>query len=89
METHAQGIYHVVGSQSLTPYEATRLIAQKFDQDENLIVGVKRQNYFAGRAERPFKLVLRNDNIEKLGVRMRTFSEGLEEVERQLKARDL
>lgn len=78
------GIYHLVGSQFLTPYEGAKLIARIFDQDENLVMAVAGEEYFQGRAKRPFKLGLRNDKIKKLGVRMRTFEEGLKEVKRQL-----
>lgn len=80
----SRGIFHLTGSQSLTPYEAARLIAKVFGQDANLIQKIGGEDYFTGRAERPFKLILKNDKIKKLGVKMRTFEEGLEETKRQL-----
>jgi dTDP-4-dehydrorhamnose reductase len=76
----AEGIYHVVGSQSVTPYDAAMLIAQKFGLDKSLISKTTREEFFKGRAPRPFNLRLNNDKIKKLGVTMRTFEEGLEEL---------
>lgn len=84
IESNAIGIYHVVGSQSLSPFEGAKMIARIFNYDENLITGVKADNYFRDRAKRPFKLPLKNDRIRKLGVKMVTFEEGLEEVKKRL-----
>ncbi len=78
--TDASGIYHVVGSQSLTPYEAAFLIAAKFGGDTSLITKTTRAEFFKERAPRPFNLSLNNDKIEKLGIQMRTFEEGLKAI---------
>ncbi len=77
------GIYHVVGSQTLTPYDAALLIADKFGLDKSLISPTTRAEYFKGAAPRPFNLSLKNDRIKSLNVSMKTFEEGLEEVKRQ------
>lgn len=76
------GIYHVVGSQSLTVNEATKLIAEKFSLKAK-IKPVTREVYFRGRAFRPFRLILKNGKIGKLGIKMRSFVEGLEELIKQ------
>lgn len=80
IETNASGIFHVVGSESLTPYDAAIKIAETFGYDKSLISKTTREEYFKGKAERPFNLALNNDKIEKLGVRMRGFGESLHEV---------
>lgn len=77
---NAEGIYHVVGSQSLTPYDAGLTIAEVFGYDRSLIQKTTREEFFAGRAMRPYNLSVRNDKIEKLGVKMRGFEEGLAQV---------
>lgn len=77
------GIYHVVGSQSLTTYDAAKLIAKTFGLTGN-IKPLTRSVYFKNRAFRPFKLVLKNDKIAKLGIKMRRFDEGLLEVKKQM-----
>ncbi|MBI4079295.1 MAG: SDR family oxidoreductase [Candidatus Levybacteria bacterium] len=84
IERKATGIYHVVGSQFVTPYQAALAIAETFSLPKSLIAKTTRDNYFAGRAKRPFRLALNNDKIEQLGVRMRTFEEGLLEVRSQI-----
>ncbi len=80
IKTEALGIYHVVGSQSLSPYDAAIMIAEKFALDKSLISKTMREEYFSGKAPRPFNLSLNNDKITRLGVMMRGFQEGLAEL---------
>ncbi len=84
IENNAAGIYHMVGSEALTPYDAAHKIADVFGFDKSLISKITREKFFANRAPRPFNLALRNDKITKLGVRMKAFEEGLAEVKKQL-----
>jgi dTDP-4-dehydrorhamnose reductase len=80
----SQGIFHVVGSQSLTPFAAANLIADKFKLDKSKTHATTRSEFFKNRAVRPFQLALNNDKITKLGVRMKTFKEGLDEILKQV-----
>jgi dTDP-4-dehydrorhamnose reductase len=77
---NATGTYHVVGSQSLTPYDAFQLMAHRFRYDKNLIGTTTREDFFKGKAPRPFNLSLNNAKITQLGVTMRNFEEGLRKV---------
>jgi dTDP-4-dehydrorhamnose reductase len=77
IETNAEGIFHIVGSQSMSPYEVTLAIAERFGYDKKLISKTTREEYFNGKAPRPFNLTLNNDKIEQLGVKMQGFSEAL------------
>ncbi len=79
-----RGIFHVVGSQSLSPYDAAIEIAKVFECDSSLIGKATRKEYFAGKANRPYNLHMNNDKISKLGVQMHSFSEGLEIIKKQL-----
>lgn len=79
-----RGVYHTVGDQYLTPYEAAQIIAQTFDLDSALISSTTRAEYFNGKADRPFNLSINNDKIKALGVRMRSFEEGLQEIKHQI-----
>ena len=79
----ASGVYHAVGSDALSPYDAAIMIARTFSQDESRIIPTTFQEYFQGRAPRPFRAALKNDKISKFGGRMSTFAEGLAEVKRQ------
>ncbi len=76
----AEGIYHVVGSQSLSPYDAFMLMADKFHYDKNLITKISREELYKGKASRAFNLSINNVKITQLGVKMRTFEEGLDKV---------
>lgn len=80
IDENKTGIYHVVGSASVSPYEASLQIAEIFHLDPSLITQTKRDVFFQGRADRPFNLYLQNDKIKQLGVRMRSFQEGLQEM---------
>ncbi len=84
IKNNLQGIFHVVGSQSLTPYEAAVLIAKEFDLDMPQISQTTRAEFFNNRAPRSFQLALKNDKIEKLGLKMRTFEQGIKEIKNQM-----
>lgn len=83
MEKDARGIYHLVGNESLSPFEATNKIAEVFGLDTQLFRAITMAEYFQNRAPRPYKLATKNDRITGLGVRMRSFSEGLLEIKKQ------
>ena len=80
IEQDVTGIYHGVGSVSLTPYEATIKIAEEFDLDTSLISKTTRREFFKGKANRPFNLSFSNEKIERLGVKMNGFQESLHEI---------
>lgn len=80
IEKKQTGIFHVVGSEFISPYDAALQIAETFNLDKSLINKTTRAEYFAGKAPRPFNLSLNNDRIEQLGVQMRGFSAGLREL---------
>lgn len=80
----ASGIYHIVGSGSVTPYDAALKITEVFNLDLSLVSKTTREEFFKDRAPRPFNLSLKNDKIKQLGVKMRSFEEGLSEIKRQL-----
>lgn len=84
IKNNSQGIFHVVGSRNLTPYKAAFLIAKEFGLDSSKITKTTRAEFFNNRAPRSFQLTLKNDKIRKLGIRMRTFEEGLREIKSQM-----
>jgi dTDP-4-dehydrorhamnose reductase len=85
IKNNSEGIYHVVGSDYVSPYEAAKKIAKTFGFNRENISKTTRLEYFKDRAQRPFHLALKNDKIRRLGISMKTFEEGLEEVKRQMK----
>lgn len=84
IEKNESGIFHVAGSSSLSPFEAAIQTAEVFKLDKNLVSKTSRAEFFKQRAPRPFNLTLKNDKITRLGIKIRTFEEGLWEVKRQI-----
>lgn len=82
-QKNQRGIFHVVGDQGITPYDAAILICKVFGFDNSKIQKGRREEFFKDRAPRGFNLYLRNDKIERLGIKMKTFEEGLHEIKNQ------
>lgn len=78
VEHNASGVYHVVGTQALSPYEAAKKIAAAYDLDVSLVGETLFKEYFRRRAPRPKRAVLKSDKIAKFGIQMHSFDEGLE-----------
>lgn len=72
-----KGIFHITGSQPISPFDTAFLIADTFGFDKSKIGKTTRAEYFRNRAQRPFHLNLKNDKINKLGINMKTLKEGL------------
>lgn len=83
IEKNACGIYHVVGSESLTPYEAAQKLAASFHFRQDLISPITIEEYYRNRAVRPKKLRLSNNKIQSLGMSLLGFSEGLRVLQEQ------
>lgn len=73
------GIFHVVGSQAVTPYELFEKIGFSLRIGPRL-VPVAREAYYQGRAKRPYKSILKNDKITRLGAHLLTVDEGLAKI---------
>ncbi len=85
LKKEVTGLFHMAGSQALSPFEAVIEIAKVFNYDLKTITKTSRAEFFKDRAPRPFQLALKNDKIEKLGIRMRGFEEGIKEVKKQMR----
>lgn len=79
----ANGVYHVVGSQAVSPFDVAKTIARVYALDPTLVKKTTVADFFAGRAPVPQYAVLQNDKIRALGVLMRGFDEGLEVMKSQ------
>jgi len=85
------GIYHLVGSSSHSPYEMSKLVAKIFGFDENLVQTSSLEDYIKSQPEgsRPWQKTLftSNQKAKNLGLNFKTLSEGLEEIKNQLNAK--
>lgn len=79
----ANGVYHVVGSQAVSPFDVAKTIARVYALDPTLVKKTTFADFFAGRAPVPQYAALQNDKIRSLGVLMRGFDEGVSEMKRQ------
>ena len=75
-------IYHIVGATSLSPYDASILIAEKFNLDKSLIGKTTYEEYTKGKARLPklSDIKSKKNNFYK----MKTVEQGLEELKKQL-----
>ncbi len=80
------GIYHLVGSSSQSPYEMAKKVAEVFNLDVNLVKPSSLDDYLRTPNARPFakNAALSNEKIKSLGIQMKTLSEGLIEMKKQL-----
>jgi len=85
MEKKSTGLFHVVGCQFLSPFDAAQIIARVFDCDQKLISKTTRSEFFKDRAPRSFQLAINSDKIRRLGIKMRGLEEGLMEIKKQQK----
>ena len=79
LNNYDTNIYHLVGSSNISPYNAVKLIAQKFDLDSNLIKPTSFISYFKEYAViRPQYSSVKSkmNNFYK----MKSFEEGLDEI---------
>ncbi len=84
IKTNSSGIFHTVGDQFISPFDAAVLVAGKFNFDKGLITQTTRKEYFKYKAQRPFFLGLKNDKIKKMGIKMKSFENGLGEIKNQI-----
>ena len=75
-------IFHLVGSDSLSPYDACLMVAEKFNLDKSLIGKITYEEYVKGKAQLPQFATIKSkkNNFYK----MKTFEQGLEEIKKQL-----
>jgi len=79
------GVFHAVGSQALSPYQAAVDIAKAYGYPAAQVTNTDFKTYFQNRAPRPFLGLLKNDKISGLGIKMSTFTEGISKVRQQEK----
>jgi dTDP-4-dehydrorhamnose reductase len=81
------GIYHLVGSSSQSPYEMAKIIAASFGLDQNLVKPSSLTDFLKTPNARPYSIngSLSNQKfVEEFGFRPKTLVEGIEEVKIQL-----
>ncbi len=74
--------YHIVGTDSMSPYDAGLCIADVFSLDSALIQKTSYDSYFKNKAKRPrySDIISKNNTF----YRMKSFEQGLTEVKKQI-----
>lgn len=78
------GIYHTVGSTSLSIYKAAQIIADIYGFDRKLLFQTTRKEFLVDRPPEPFNSSLNNAKIKSIGAQMRYFEEGVRELRVQM-----
>lgn len=82
----ARGVYHVVGSTSVSTFELAVRIAEVFGFNKRTIKKGSLEGYLQkGVRSRQKCLALSNKKIKNMGVKMRLLDESLKEIKRQLR----
>ena len=88
-ENKYTGTYHLVGSSSHSPYEMSKLVAQTFGFDQDLVQPSSLEEFIKSQPEgsRPWQktLITSNQKVKDLGIQMKTLEEGLVEIKHQTK----
>lgn len=75
-------IFHLVGSESISPYDAALTVAETFNLDKSLIGKTTYEEYVKGKARLPQFATIKSTNNDF--YKMRGFKEGLNEVKSQM-----
>lgn len=75
MNNYSKEIFHVVGSQALSPFDAAKSIAKTFNLDAELIQPTTYEEYFKGKAQRPQFADVRSK--KNTFLKMKSFEEGV------------
>ena len=81
-QNHSNKTYHLVGSDSFSPFDAGKLIAKTFKLDESLIRPTTFEEYSQGKAKRPKLSQMKSKNNDF--YKMKGFEEGLYEIKSQI-----
>lgn len=81
-----QGIYHLVGSSSLSPFKLSQKVAHQFNLDKSLIKKAFLKEYFKGKSRpRQKNLAISNQKLKKeLKIKLTTIDEALKTMAGQL-----
>jgi len=92
IEEKPQGIFHCVGSASLSPYNLASKIAHAFDLDKTLIKKTSVINFMEQNPDarpRQINMSLSNKKLEKeLGIKMLTTDRALNKIRKQLEQKE-
>lgn len=75
-------VYHIVGADSLSAYQAMLTICDVFDLDKSLVGKTTYDQFYQGKAKRPRRGIIRSKKNDF--YQMKNFEEGLRELKKQI-----
>ena len=84
IEKDVVGLVNLVGNNFLSPYEIGVAIAREFNLRESKLSLTTREELYKNRAERPFKMIIKNDKLRTLGFEMTDFFDSLSKIKQPL-----
>ena len=88
LKNKPQGIFHLVGSSSQSPFEMAQKVAETWGFDSSLIKKGSLDEYIktlpAGSRPWQKNLAISNDKVKNLGIFPKTLTAGLEEMKKQM-----
>lgn len=81
---YTKSVFHLVGTQTVTPYDLALQIAKVFNLDSSLISKTTYESYFAGKAKRPKYCDI--VSTKNTFCRMSSLEEGLHIIKNQMKS---
>lgn len=75
-------VFHLVGKQSLSPFDACVLIAETFGFNKSLVGKTTFDEFWKGKAPRPKQSIITSK--KNSFWKMKTFAEGLQEIRKQM-----
>ncbi len=79
IQHNATGIFHVGSNSAISSFDAVCQIAELGGFSKEMITPTSFNTFYKNRAPRPLRLVLKHDKIAKLGIRMKSFTDGLKD----------
>lgn len=74
------GVVHIPAARPITPYQAAVTIAQTFQVPDPHIIEGSYDAYYENKAKAPKQARLRHDTIDKLGLSLHSFDEGIASI---------
>lgn len=86
VEKNLTGVIHATSGEKLSGFEIAQKIADKLGFDRNLVSPTTREAFFKDRAPRAKNTTLYNDTLNRLGIKLHSLDEALEEIPQELLA---
>jgi len=80
VQSSASGIFHVVASDSLVPYDASVALANQWDYPLDRIAKTRYDQFYHGRAHVPQNGALSHVRTDSLGIHLHSFKDGIRSV---------